>query len=80
MRLFQEMSRAVGVKKKPKEAQKAKALGKMKAAKEAGEECYDPTREDKIKLTNETRLALWEEHIKNPIVALDNALKGVAHW
>ena len=35
-----EMSRAVGV-KKPQEAQKAKALWKMKAAKDAGEEYHD---------------------------------------
>ena len=35
------MSRAVGV-KKPLEAQKAKALWKIKAAKDAGEEYYDP--------------------------------------
>ena len=35
--------------KKPQEAQNAKAFGKMKAAKDAGEDCYDPTREDKIK-------------------------------
>ena len=33
---------------KPQEAQKAKALWKMKAAKDAGEEHYDPTREDNI--------------------------------
>ena len=39
------------------------------------EEYCDPTREDNNKGTNETRLALWEEHLKDPIVALDNALK-----
>ena len=65
---YKEMSRAVGV-KKPQEAQKAKALWKMKAAKDAGEEYNDPTREDNIKGRNETRLALWEEHLKDPIVA-----------
>ena len=41
------MSRAVGI-KKPKETQNAKALWKMKAAKEVGEEYYDPKREDNI--------------------------------
>ena len=70
------MSRAVGV-KKPQEAQKATALWKMKAAKDAGEECYDPTREDNILGRNRTRLALWEEHLKDPIVALAKALKCV---
>ena len=71
-----EMSRAVGV-KKPQEAQKAKALWEMKAAKDAGEEYCDPTREDNIQGRHETRLALWEEHLKDPIVALDKALKCV---
>ena len=35
--------------KKPQEAQKAKALWKMKAAKDAGEEYCDPMREDNIR-------------------------------
>ena len=43
----------------------------MKAAKDAGEEYYDPMREDNIKGRNKTRLALWGEHLKDPIVALD---------
>ena len=51
------MNRAVEV-KKPQEAQKAKVLGKMKAAKDVGEEYYDPAREDNILVTNKTRLAL----------------------
>ena len=34
--------------KKLQEAKKAKALWKMKVAKEAGEEYYDPMREDNI--------------------------------
>ena len=42
---YKEMSRAVEVKKQ-QEAQKAKALWKMKAAKEAGEEYDDPKRDD----------------------------------
>ena len=51
---YKEMSRAVGV-RKPQEAQKARALWKMKAAKDAGEEYYDPTREEGIKGRKETR-------------------------
>ena len=43
--------------KKPQEAQKAKALWKMKAAKDTGEEHYDPMREEGIKGRSETRLA-----------------------
>ena len=73
------MCRAVGV-KKPQEAQKANALWKMKAAKETGEEYYDPTRADNIRGRNETRLALWEEHLKDPIVALNKALQCVENW
>ena len=60
-----------------KEAQKTKALWKIKAAKDAGEEYFDSTREDNIKGRNKTRLALWEEHLKDPLVALDKALKCV---
>ena len=41
--------------KKLQEAQKAKALWKMKAVKDAGEECCDPTREDNILERNKTR-------------------------
>ena len=63
-----EISRAVGV-KKPQEAQNANALWKMKAAKDAGEEYYDSAREDNIRRRNETKLALWEEHFKDPIFA-----------
>ena len=49
----------------------------MKAAKDAGEEYYEPTREDNIRRRNERISALWEEHLKDPIVALDKALKCV---
>ena len=52
----------------------------MKTAKDAGEENYDPTREERIKGRNETRLAVWEEHLKDPIVALDKALKCVDYY
>ena len=45
--------------KKPQEAQNARALWNMKVAKDAGEEHYDPTREESIKERNETILALW---------------------
>ena len=65
---YKEMSRAVGV--KPQVVQRAKALWKIKAAKDAGEEYYDPDRKDNILRGNKTRLALWEEHLKDPIVAL----------
>ena len=34
-----------------------------------------PTRKDNIRGRNETRLALWEEHLKDPTVALDKAVE-----
>ena len=55
---------------KPK---KAKVLWKMKAAKDSGEEYHDPDRKDNILGRNKTRLELWEERLKDPIVALDKA-------
>ena len=71
-----ENSRAVGV-KKPNGRQKAKALWKMKAAKDGREDFYDPERNDNFLGRNKTRLKLWEEHLKDPIVALDKALRCV---
>ena len=56
---YKEVSWAGRV-KKPQEAQKAKALWKMKAAKDAREHYYDPMREEGMKGRNETILALWE--------------------
>ena len=55
---YKEMSKAAGV-KKPNENQKAKALCKMKAAKDRGEDIHDPDRKD-ILGRNKTRLELWE--------------------
>ena len=71
---YKVMSKALGV-KKPQEAQKAKALWAMKAAKDRREEFNYPARKDDVLGRNKTRLELWEEHLKDPIVALDKALK-----
>ena len=76
MMFTKEMKRALGF-QRPQEAQKAKALCKMLAAKDAGDEYKDPTREDNILERSKTRLALWKEHFEDPIVALDKALKCV---
>ena len=73
---YKVMSRAVGV-KKPQEAQKAKVLWAMKAARDRKEEFYDPAREEDISKRNKTRLELWEERLKDPTAALDKALKCV---
>ena len=45
-----------------------------RAAKDRKEEFYDPARKYNILGRNTTRLDLWEEHLKDPIVALDKAL------
>ena len=69
---YRVMNVAVGV-KKPQEAQKARALWAMKAAKDRREEFYDPAREDNVLERSKTRLELWKEHLKDPIAALDKA-------
>ena len=68
-----EISKATGA-RKPSESQKSKSSLEMKAAKDKGEEFRDAERKDNI---NETRLEVWREHLKDPIVALDKALKCV---
>ena len=69
-----EMSRAARV-GKPSVNQNARALWKMKAAKNRGEDFCDFEREDNILGRNKTRLELWEEHLTDPFVVLDKALK-----
>ena len=73
---YKEMSKALGG-KKPQEAQKAKALWAMRAAEDWKEEYYDLAREEDISRRNKTRSKLWEEHLSDPSVALDKALKCV---
>ena len=51
----------------------------MKAAKDRREDSYDPERKDNILGRHGTRLEPWEKHLKDPIVALDKALKCVEH-
>ena len=59
--------------KKPQEAQKAKALWAMKAAKDRKEEFHYPAREEDISRKIKTRLEFWEEHLKDSIAALVKA-------
>ena len=73
---YKEVSRAVGV-KKSNESQKSESFWKMKAARDGGDDFYDPERKNNMLGRNKTRLELWEEHLKDPIVALDKALKCV---
>ena len=72
------MSRAVGV-RKPQEAQKAKALWAVKAAKDRKDNFYDPARKEDISRRNKTRLELWEEHLKDPIVTHAEDTRKVGH-
>ena len=53
---------------------KQRALWAMKAA-EDRRDFYDPARKDNILGRNQTRLELWEEQLKDPMMALDKALK-----
>ena len=69
---YKEMSRA-GVKKQ-QEAQKAKALWAMKAAKDRREDFYHPAGTNNILIRNRTRLELWEEHLKDPIFCAGQSL------
>ena len=55
--------------------QRVRAVWKMKAARGSGEDFYDPERKDNILGRSTTRLELWEEHLKDPIVTLDKALE-----
>ena len=71
---YREMSKATGA-QKPSESQKAKALWAMKAAKDREEEFYDPARKDNILGRKQTKLELCKEHLEDPIMALDKALK-----
>ena len=73
---YKEMRRAAGV-GKTNETQKARAFWKMKAATDRGEDVYDPDRKHNIWGRKKTRLELCDEHLKDPILALDKALKCV---
>ena len=58
------MSKAAGA-EKPNESQKAKAAWAIKAAKDRrGDEFYDLARKENILGRKQTRLELWEEHLK----------------
>ena len=70
------MRKAFGV-EKAAGGPKAEALWAMKAAKDREEDFCDPARKDNVLGRNKTRLELWEEHLKEPIVALDKALQCV---
>ena len=59
----------------PNESQRAKALWPMKAAKDREEDFYDLARKENILGRSQTRQELWREHLKDPIEALDKALR-----
>ena len=47
----------------------------MKAARDRDEEFYDPARKEDILGRTNTRLELWEEHLKDLVAALAKALE-----
>ena len=49
----------------------------MKAARDREDEFDDSTRKENILGRKQTRLDLWEEHLKDPITVPDKALKCV---
>ena len=73
---YRGMSKTAGA-QKPSESHKAKALWAMKSAKDRRDEFYDSARKENILGRKQTRLELWGEHLKDPIIALDKALKCV---
>ena len=70
------MSKAAGA-KRPSESQKAKALWAVKTANGRRDEFFDSTRKKKFWEENRKILELLEEHLQDPVVALDKALKCV---
>ena len=71
------MSTAAGA-KKPSESQTAKALWAVKAAKDRRiNSTTQPAKKTFWGEGNRRRLELWEEYLKDPIRALDKALKCV---
>ena len=71
-----EVSKATGA-AKPSGSEKAKALQAMKGAWDRGADYYDPARKEDFLGGRKTRLDLWEEHLKDQIVALAKALRCV---
>ena len=65
--------------KKPQEAQKSKALWKMKAAKDAGEEYHDPNARDKISTLGRTLQRSYWCTGQSPEVCGKSVLKVSAH-
>ena len=68
-----ELSQAAGA-KKPSESQKNESHLGNESGLEQGEEFYDPVCKEDMLGRTETRLELWEEHLKDPLPALAKAL------
>ena len=73
---YREVSNAAGA-RKPSESQKKnkRPFGHEGSQGHRREEFCDPARKDTILGRKQTRLELWEEHLKDTIIALDKALK-----
>ena len=72
-----EMGRAAAP-RKPNESHKSESPLENERGKGSGEFFCDPQRKDNILERNKTRLELWEEHLKDPIVALDRTPEWIS--
>ena len=68
---YRDTSKATGA-KKPSESQKSKSPLGNEGGQRQGEMYYDPARKADISGRTKTRLGLWEEHLKDPIIAMES--------
>ena len=66
------LHQATGTPKKQGDSQKAKALWAVKAARDRGDEFYDPARQHDIHGRTRSRKVLWEEHLESPVKTFMN--------
>ena len=70
---YNELHQAAGANKHT-DSQKAKAFWTKKAARDRRDEFHDSARKNDILRRPQTRLELWEEHLRSPVAALTKAL------
>ena len=71
----QELRQAVKRKKTFGDNQKARAMWAMRAAKDREAKCYDPNHHKDNQDRNQSRLGVWEVHLKSPVAALAKVLE-----
>ena len=73
------MSKAVSV-RHPSGSSRAKTLWKVRDAKERGDAYYDQASEQTVVSGDAFRQEVWSEHLQQPALALDEALRIVVVW